>query len=73
MLSDMLKLLLDEYCSDKSYRLTEHADSVIQGIIRKDGHCPCKLLPVSCPCPEHEREIEEKGHCHCGLFVKREM
>ena len=71
MLSDMLKFLLGEYCKEKTYKLTEHADAVIAGIIKKDGHCPCKLSSVPCPCPEHEKEIEEKGHCHAYLVARK--
>lgn len=24
-----------------------------------------------CPCKWHKQEIETKGRCHCGLFVKK--
>ncbi len=39
-------------------------------------YCPCRPLSGDpkedakkiCPCFWHQKEIEEMGHCHCGLF-----
>lgn len=70
MIEDMLRFLLSEYCKGKDFRLSEHAEAVIKGILKKEGHCPCKLVKTPCPCADHLKELEEKGHCHCGLFVK---
>ena len=36
-----------------------------------DGYCPCKLLKTKdtkCMCKEFR--TQEKGVCHCGLFIK---
>ena len=36
-----------------------------------DGFCPCKLLKNSdtkCMCKEFREQ--EKGVCHCGLYIK---
>jgi ferredoxin-thioredoxin reductase catalytic subunit len=36
-------------------------------------YCPCSLLKtdeMACPCKQSEKDIEEKGHCHCWLFIK---
>lgn len=60
---------LTKHCENKSFELSEHWESVVQGLIRKAGSCPCRLGTVPCPCQFHEKEIAEKGHCHCGLFV----
>ena len=40
--------------------------------------CPCRVITGNheeddkkiCPCIFMNSEIEEKGHCHCGLFLK---
>jgi ferredoxin-thioredoxin reductase catalytic subunit len=57
--------------------------SLVQGLIKRfqkfgDFFCPCKITPLNlndkstvCPCKDHQKEIEENGKCHCGLFVKR--
>jgi len=41
--------------------------------------CPCKayvneeLTPQSCcPCPEAVMDIQEKGQCHCRVFLRRD-
>lgn len=69
----LVKHLLEAYTEDKPFKLSENADSVIRGVIHKEGHCPCIISErVPCPCPNHKKEIEEKGRCHCGLFVSRE-
>ena len=58
----------------KGYRINPNRDFVlriIEGVIRKDGHCPCRK-DVSdetlCPCDEF---INTKI-CRCGLFIKEE-
>ena len=36
-----------------------------------DGYCPCKLIKnenTKCLCKEFREQ--EKGMCHCGLFIK---
>ena len=42
--------------------------------------CPCregwgdreKDRDISCPCRYAKQDIEEYGHCYCGLFLSRE-
>ncbi len=42
-------------------------------------YCPCRRLTkdkkkdkkIICPCVYHKKEINEQGHCHCFLFVKK--
>jgi ferredoxin-thioredoxin reductase catalytic subunit len=36
-------------------------------------YCPCRVRKEEnvCPCIHHREEIEEKGSCLCGLFLKR--
>jgi ferredoxin-thioredoxin reductase catalytic chain len=39
-------------------------------------YCPCKVVTgdkevdkaIICPCKNSQNEIDEMGHCHCGLF-----
>jgi ferredoxin-thioredoxin reductase catalytic subunit len=57
---------------------------VIRGLLeneRKYGfrYCPCRVISgnkekdakIVCPCAWHKQEINKKGSCLCGLFVKK--
>lgn len=39
--------------------------------------CPCRTFAGNkkedsiCPCKWHKQEIETKGRCHCGFYVKK--
>ncbi len=47
----------------------EHVAKIMQGIAKKDGHCPCRLNKddtTLCPCDEFVND----GICKCNLFVK---
>jgi hypothetical protein len=66
---ELTKHLLMEYCEGKPFKLSEYADKIIDRIIIRDGHCPCRPEDVPCPCPSHREEISKDGHCHCNLFV----
>jgi len=55
---------------------------LIVGLIKNKGFCPCKPQKVNehlCPCQPSkffkgaEKEIEETGHCHCGLFFDQKF
>lgn len=49
----------------------EYAEKIMQGIYRKNGHCPCRLEvneTTLCPCDE----FIEKKICKCNLYVKAE-
>lgn len=56
----------------KDYRLNpdkEYVSKIIEGIYRKEGHCPCKLTrddSTRCPCDEFVND----GICKCKLYVK---
>lgn len=58
----------------KGYRLNpdkEYVEKILEGIRRKDGHCPCRLVAddtTLCPCDE----FVEKQICKCNLFVKKD-
>ena len=49
----------------------EYVIKIIDGIYRKNGHCPCRVNvdeTTLCPCDE----FVAKGICKCNLFVKDE-
>ena len=54
----------------KGYRLNkdiEYVKKIMQGIERKNGHCPCRLKEddtTLCPCDEFK-----EGICKCKLFI----
>ena len=58
----------------KGYELNpdkEYVQKILEGIYRKDGHCPCRLNSddtTLCPCDE----FVEKQICKCNLFVKKQ-
>ena len=66
----ILRQFIETYAKARGFKLSDKCDVVIKGLIKKEGCCPCKLIPNPCPCVDHEKEIEETGHCHCNLFVK---
>ena len=55
----------------KGYRLNpdkEYVKIIIEGIYRKNGNCPCRVISdetTLCPCDEFTKE----GICKCNLFV----
>ena len=58
----------------KDYKLNpdkEYVLKIIEGIYRKQGHCPCRVKAdetTLCPCDE----FVQKGICKCNLFVPKE-
>lgn len=49
----------------------KYVDKIIDGIIKKDGHCPCRVNvddTTLCPCDE----FVKTGKCRCRLFLKIE-
>ena len=57
----------------KGYTLNknrEYVDQIISGIMKKNGHCPCRVNideTTLCPCDE----FISTGICKCKLFVKK--
>ena len=55
----------------RDYKLNpdkEYVKKIIEGIYRKDGHCPCKLKQdesTLCPCDEFIKTED----CKCKLYV----
>ena len=54
----------------------EMAETVLKGLERKGGYCPCRLpkLPeFFCPCDEFKSQLADPayhGLCHCRLYRK---
>lgn len=49
----------------------EYVDIIINGILKKNGHCPCRRNEDNttlCPCDD----FVKNGNCKCNLFVKKE-
>ena len=47
----------------------EHVKVIMEGLLRKNGHCPCKVQQTPenlCPCDE----FVESKICHCDLWIK---
>lgn len=60
-------------------RLNENEELVRMiraGLIKKEGHCPCKLQmsdETICLCEEFRNQINDpdfEGYCHCMLYYK---
>lgn len=58
----------------KGYKLNtdlEYVKHIMEGINKKDGHCPCRINvdeTTLCPCDEFIKD----GDCKCNLFLKDE-
>lgn len=55
----------------KKYRINpdrKYVDIIIDGLEKKEGHCPCRVQvddTTLCPCDE----FIETGICKCKLFI----
>lgn len=55
----------------KGYMLNpdkEYAEKIMDGIYRKNGHCPCRVVAddtTLCPCDD----FTHNGVCKCNLFI----
>lgn len=50
--------------------LGPRADQIIERVNKRDGYCPCRIGNIVCPCKFLEDDLETRGQCVCGLFVK---
>lgn len=48
---------------------SERMESVVKGLVKRQGQCPCRISDTKCPCPDHLDEVFTTGKCHCGLFM----
>lgn len=55
---------------------TELVGKIREGILKKQGHCPCRLEQTEetmCMCEEFREQIADpdfEGYCHCMLYYK---
>ncbi|MGM5483575.1 MAG: ferredoxin-thioredoxin reductase catalytic domain-containing protein [Nanobdellota archaeon] len=76
-----------KYAEENGFKLNPNAklvEAVLKGLARNEDkfgyqYCPCRRVTgneeedkkIICPCDYHKEEINEKGHCHCMLFMKK--
>ena len=54
----------------------ELVEAIRKGIIKKEGHCPCRREMTEdtyCMCREFREQIADpyfEGYCHCMLYYK---
>ena len=49
---------------------SEHVDKILEGLKRKDGHCPCVITQTDdtiCPC----KKMREESKCCCKLYLNK--
>lgn len=52
------------------------AESIREGLKKKDGYCPCRFQKeeqYKCMCEEFRSQIKDpdyEGFCHCRLYYK---
>ena len=59
---------LDCYEGYPTFYYKEYVDIIINGILKRDGHCPCRKTQDNttlCPCDEFVKD----GICKCKLFI----
>ena len=77
----------EKYAEENGFRLNPNekiVEGLTKALLeneKKHGarYCPCRRITGDveedkakiCPCVWNKKEIEETGHCHCNLFVKR--
>ena len=55
---------------------SEIVESIRLALEQNDGYCPCRIektVDTKCMCKEFRDQIKDvnfKGECHCGLYVK---
>ena len=76
----------EKYARENGFKLNPNkkiVEAIVKGLLENEKknnerYCPCRRLTGDlekdkdsiCPCVWHKKEIEEKGHCFCNLFVK---
>lgn len=76
----------EKYAQKAGYKMNPDSgtvETIITGLAKNRlehgrAYCPCMFVSgdpdedkkIICPCQIHREDIEKKGKCHCGLFVK---
>ena len=77
---------LKQHAKMHGFRLNpdkEIVETIVSALIKRkaecgETYCPCRMindnkkdnLDIICPCKDHQKDIAQRGHCHCQLFVK---
>lgn len=83
---DAVRAFVDRVAAQRGWRLNpdaQHLQDVVEGLVsnrRRYGYylCPCRDgsgdrdsdADVVCPCRYAPADLEEHGHCFCGLFLE---
>ena len=78
----------EEYAQKNGFRLNPGkgiVERLVKGLLENEKkygarYCPCRRIaankeedrPKICPCQFMRNEIEEQGHCLCGLFFRKD-
>lgn len=49
----------------------EYAEKILVALKNNNGYCPCKVektVDTKCMCLEFKQQ--DRGMCHCGLYIK---
>ncbi len=76
----------EEYAKQNGFKLNPNrkvVERLVMGLLENEKkygkrYCCCRRVTgnpeedekIVCPCQFMQKEIEEQGHCFCGLFVK---
>jgi ferredoxin-thioredoxin reductase catalytic chain len=74
------------YAKENGFSLNQDrkvVERIVRGLLEREEkfgkrYCPCRRVSgkqeedrkIICPCFWHREELEESGHCLCGLFEK---
>jgi len=71
---EQFKKEIDEHAKKKGWIVNPTFNwKKFQNIKEAEGdyYCPCRPIDSErCPCKDHERDVNAKGHCYCNLFQK---
>ncbi len=82
---DNVRLFAEMVAKKQGWKLNgdkEHLEMVLEGLLKNVNRygyyaCPCRDsdgvkdedADIICPCKYSKQDIEEFGHCYCGLFM----
>lgn len=75
-----------DYAKENGFKLNSNlviVENIVKRLLENEEkygyrYCPCRIVSGNkeedkdkiCSCIWHKDEIQEKGRCHCNLFVK---
>ena len=86
-MDEKVKKLIKEYkqhAEKNGFRLNPSkkiVENLIKALIKNEEkfgkkYCPCRKIQrdeIVCPCVYHKEEIKKQGHCHCFLFISKDV